>query len=161
RLSRLILPLAEFICRKPFAWRRILKKYPVYNSLSQVPSVVFQNKNLVVEQFLPEKEGSTYFLRHYLFFGDHSRSVRVAGLTPFLKRRKCTLVDEGIPVPEEVIRFRHQLGLDYGKIDYTVCNHQVNIIDVNLTPGAPGSSQQAAPAVKDLAEGIWSFLKNN
>jgi len=161
RLFRLLVPFAEFISNKSYAWRRVLRRYPVYNNLSEVPAGVFKNENLVIERFLPEKEGSRYFLRHYLFLGDHSRSVRVAGPTPFLKRRKSSLVDEGVPVPEEVIRFRQQLGMDYGKIDYTICAQQVNILDVNPTPGAPGSPEAAAPAVKALADGIWSLLRDS
>lgn len=55
---------------------------------------MFRNRALVIEKFLPEREGETYFMRHYLFLGDRIRSVRVAGLEPFPKRAECTPVDE-------------------------------------------------------------------
>ena len=98
-------------------------------------------------------------MRHYLFMGDHTRSVRVSGSTPFLKRSKCILVDEKLPVPDQVVSLRNQLGLDYGKIDYVIHDSQVVILDVNRTPGAPHTTEATARTVNDLADGIWSLLQ--
>jgi len=156
RLLERIVPFAEFAFRQHLAWRRVLRKYLIYNSLAEVPSGVFRNRALVVERFLPEREGARYFMRHYLFLGDHARSVRVAGSTPILKNSNSVLVEEGFPVPDEVVRFRSQIGLDYGKIDYTIHDGQVVILDANRTPGAPKTT---ARTVDDLADGIWSLLK--
>lgn len=151
-------PMAERACGRRLAWRRVLKQYPIYNTLADVPAGVFQNPALVVERFLPEKEGNRYFMRHYLCLGEHERNVRVAGPTPFLKRSECVLVDEGLPVPDQVRGLRRRLGLDYGKIDYTLHDGQVVILDVNRTPGTPGTDTVTARAVGDLAGGILSLL---
>ena len=155
---RVGVPITEYALGRRLAWRRVMCKYPIYDNLACVPDGVFGNRALVVERFLPEKEGDRYFMRHYLCLGDHSRSVRVAGTTPFLKRRACTLVDEGLDVPDAVLDLRRRLGLDYGKIDYTIHQGRAVILDVNRTPGVPGSPAATARTVGDLAEGIWSLL---
>ncbi len=151
-------PLAERVCGRRLAWRRRLREYPVYETLADVPRGAFWNRALVVERFLPESDGDRHFIRYYLCLGDHTRSSRVAGGGPFLKRAACEPVDEGLSVPEEVVALRRELGLDYGKIDYVIHDGQVVILDVNRTPGQPGTPEATARAVGDLADGIWSLL---
>lgn len=159
RLRRVAVLVAENAVGRSLAWRSVLPKYPVYQRLTDVPSGAFRNRALVVERFLPEKEGNHYFMRHYLCLGDHTRSVRVVGSTPFLKRSDCLSVDERLPVPDEVVSLRRQLGLDYGKIDYIIHDNQVVILDVNRTPGTPGTAEATARTVNDLSDGIWSLLQ--
>ena len=158
RLRRTAVPIAEYAFGQRLAWRSLLRTYPVYKNLTEVPSGVFRNRALVVERFLPEKEGNHYFMRHYLCLGDHTRSVRVVGSTPFLKRTECVPVDEGLPVPDQVLSLRRQLGLDYGKIDYVIHDNQIVILDVNRTPGSPPTTEATTRTVHDLADGIWSLL---
>jgi hypothetical protein len=158
RLWLALVPGAERVFGRRLAWRRRLRAYPVYERLADVPRGAFTNPALVVEKFLPEREGDRYFIRYYLCLGDHTRSSRVAGAGPFLKRSSCVPVDEGIEVPEEVLALRRELGLDYGKIDYVMHGGQGVILDVNRTPGQPGTPEATARAVRDLADGIWSLL---
>jgi hypothetical protein len=158
RAWRRVAPIAEYALGQRLAWRSLLREYPLYSSLAEVPSAVFKNRALVVERFLPEREGDRYFIRHYLCLGDRTRSVRVAGSTPVLKRAACTLVDEGLAVPDPVLSLRRRLGLDYGKIDYTIHAGQVVILDVNRTPSVPGTPEATARVVANLADGIWSLL---
>ena len=141
------------------AQQTVLLEYPVFKSIREVPRGVFSNKALVVEKFLPEREGDWYFIRHHLFLGDHTRTVRVAGKEPFLKRPACVARDENLPVPPELVSLRRKLGFDYGKFDYTIHNGQVILLDVNWTPGPPGTADVQARAVRDLAGGIWSLLR--
>jgi hypothetical protein len=160
RVRRRGILLAERALGQRLAWQRVLCDYPIYESLAEVPGGVFRNRALIAEQFLPEREGDRYFMRHYLCLGDRTRSVRVAASTPFLKRASCVLVDEGLEVPEPVLDLRRRFGLDYGKIDYTVHAGRVAILDVNRTPGVPGAPETTARTVGDLADGIWSLLPN-
>jgi hypothetical protein len=51
---------------------------------------------------------------------------------------------------------RSKIGLDCGKIAYTIHDGHVVILDVNRTLGVPGTT---ARMVGDLADGIWSLLK--
>ena len=99
RAWRRAAPVAEFALGRRLAWRCGLRDYPVYASLAHVPKGAFRNPALVVERFLPEREGDRYFMRHYLCLGDHTRSVRVAGRTPCLKRADCVPAGEGLEVP--------------------------------------------------------------
>ena len=63
-----------------------------------------------------------------------------------------------IPVPEQVLRLRHHLGIDYGKIDYAIHNGEVVIYDVNRTPGGAGADSRASYLTGSLVDGIWSIL---
>jgi len=137
---------------------KTLDKYLVYASLADVPREVFRNPALVVERFLPEKEGGRFFLRHYAFMGDHTRHDRIAGDDPVLKAGNMTLVDSGMPVPDELLAARRRLGFDYGKIDYTMHNGELVLLDANATPGAPGRGDTER-AVQELSGGIWSLLE--
>ena len=65
---------------------------------------------------------------------------------------------QGCPVPEEVIRLSRKLGLDYGKIEYTLHEGRAAILDVNRTPFGPGTPEATARTVGDLVDGIWSLL---
>ena len=140
------------------AWQRVLREYRIYDTLADVPARILRNRAFVVERFLPEKEGDRYFMRHYLCLGDHTRNVRVAGPTPLLKRAACETVDEGLPVPDAVLSLRRELGLDYGKIDYTMPAGEAVILDVARTPITPGTPAATARTVADLADGIGSLL---
>lgn len=159
RLGRHARAIADRFPGQRMAWRRVMDSYVVYDSLAAVPRGAFRNPALVVERFLPEREGDRFFIRHYLCLGDRRRSVRVAGSAPFLKRKASSLVDEGLPVPEAVLGLRRRLGLDYGKIDYTMHQGRPAILDVNRTPGVPGAADATARTVGDLADGIWSLLR--
>ena len=140
------------------AWRTVLLEYPVYKSLAEVPRDVFKNPALVVERFLPEKEGDRYFMRLCFFLGDRELNARVAGPEPVIKRRNAVLVEEGIQVPEPVRRLRRELGLDYGKIDYAIHDGEVVIFDVNRTPLGAGTDTSGWRITAALADGIWSLL---
>lgn len=153
--------IGETVLRKPMRWRKILPKYPIYDCMKEVPAGVWKNQALVVEKFLPEKEGDYYHLRLYMFLGDCSRSVREASLEPFVKSRTYIGNTEIIPVPDELLQFRRELGLDYGKIDYIIHKGQVEILDVSQTLGIGSKKIETPESVidfSDLAEGIWSFL---
>lgn len=155
---QIALPVAESFPGKRMSWRRTLRNYPIYDNLADVPGGVFKNRALVVEKFLPEKEGGRYFIRHYIFLGDRMRSVRRVGSSPFLKGSESVPAEEGLPVPVPVVDLRHQLGMDYGKIDYVIHEGQVVILDVNRTPGIPGKPAATAVTVDALADGIWSLF---
>jgi hypothetical protein len=150
--------MTERVRRPDLASTQVLYRYPIYENLAAVPRDVFRNRELVVERFLPEKEGPWYFMRHYLFLGDRTRNVRVAGRDAFLKRFECVPVDNDLPVPDELIDLRRRLGFDYGKFDYMMHNGQVVILDVNRTVGKPGSPGATAVTVGNLSDGIWSLL---
>lgn len=129
--------------------------YPIYDSLEEVPPDVFSNKAYVVEKFLPEQEGDRYYMRIYLFLGDRSLSVRLESAEPVIKGGNV-LGGEEIPVPEELLAIRKQMGFDYGKFDYVIPNGKLVLIDANRTPGSPGHN--ASDNVNHLAPGLNHWL---
>ncbi len=86
RLRRRAAAVMEHVPGQRWAWRSTLRDYPVYGSLAEVPAGVFRNRALVVEQFLPEREGDRYFMRHCICLGSHAQNVRLADSNPFVKR---------------------------------------------------------------------------
>jgi hypothetical protein len=131
--------------------------YPVFPTLQDVPGEIFENKNLVVERFLPEVQEGWYCVRYYHFLGDQQVSE--------LFRSKQEIVkgsDNGesieTPVPPELHAIRQQLGMDYGKIDYVLRDGKVVLLDVNRTPGIYGKGKLAQKISNVLATGILSKL---
>jgi len=138
--------------------------YLIYETKKAVPDNVFDNLDLVAERFLPERHGSEYYHRRYLYFGDAEYNVVWAGNTPL-----NAFDDDGDrhwiePVPPELRTYRKQLGADYGKIDYVIVDNRVEIFDVNRTPGGrvdvedPVDAQHHRETVDQLARGITGFL---
>jgi len=158
RLWRRAAPVAERALGRHLAWQRVLRAYPIYGSLAEVPAGVFRNRALVVERFLPERDGDQYVVRYLLCLGDRLRNVRVTAPTPIVKAPSRGVAEEVGPVPEAVLRLRGRLGLDYGKIDYTLRDGEVVILDVNRTLGRTGTPEARARSVSILADGIWSLL---
>jgi len=160
-------PAVRYLCRaarrlgdppgQDLSRTKTLRGYLVYPALADVPREVFRNPALVVERFLPEKEGDRFFLRHYAFLGDHPRHNRIAGDDPILKAGNMILVDSWLPVPDELQALRQQLGLDYGKIDYTMHDGKLEVLDINTTPSSPGG-EATEQALREMAGGIQSLL---
>ena len=108
-------------------------KYPVYPSKHLVPSCAFSNPDLVVERFLPEKEGRSYYLRSYAFLGSEGLTVRFRSEHAVVKGINSR-DPEFVPVHESIVAARHALGLDFGKLDYVIHDGQAVLLDVNSTP---------------------------
>jgi len=109
-------------------------EYLLVDHLSAVPEAVFADPSLVVERFLPEREGDTYFLRWLIFIGDRYRSMRVGSSNPLVKLADRESRELGVPVPDAVIAFRQAWGMDFGKIDFVVHDGVPVIFDVSRTP---------------------------
>lgn len=133
-------------------------EYPVLNDIGEVPGWVWSDSNLIVEKFLPERDGSLYGIRFWVFLGKKSYSYQLFSDTPIVKNResavrfKC-LEDEP---PEELIRLKEKRGLDFGKIDYVMNAGEVIAFDINKTPTVASSAD--APHLKKLAEGIFDCV---
>jgi hypothetical protein len=134
------------------------KEYPVLDDLCEVPAWVWGDSNLIVEKFLPERDGSLYGIRFWVFFGKKSYSYQLFSDTPIVKNRESAVRFEFLEdePPEELIRLREARGLDFGKIDYVVNEGQVIAFDINKTPAVASSAD--APHLQKLAEGIFDFV---
>jgi hypothetical protein len=136
------------------------EQYPIYDNARLVPPLVWKNPQLVVEKFLPEREGDLYCLRQYIFLGAQEISTRTVSPDPRVKSRGVTRREVLDSTPEAVRAFRKELGFDYGKFDYVMHEGEPVIFDVNRTfsynPDSKAGS--ATPLVMKLADGIDAFL---
>jgi hypothetical protein len=147
------------------AWRAVesIKSgdYPVFPSLAAVPSGVFDNKNLVVEKFLPELSGGgDYCLRYCYFFGDRQINFLLRSSARVIKGSNAVSCDE-TAAPPELDEIRRRLGLDYGKLDYVIRDGKVVLFDVNRTPASAALEryQLTSRVVAHLAVGIGPLLE--
>ena len=124
--------------RGSVSWRSVQTldpdAYPIFPSIRDVPDGVFENKNLVVEKYLPEITEGDACARCYYFLGSAGisflfRSKQIEGVPAVTAYRA-----EEVPTPEELRAIREQLGFDYGKFDYVLHEGQVVLFDVNRTP---------------------------
>jgi hypothetical protein len=129
--------------------------YPIYADLSKVPRLVWHNPRLVVEKFLPERDGEFYCTRHWLFFGDREVSYRAFSRDPIIKAGNTVHRERGIPIPAQLRTRREQLGFDYGKFDYSLVDGKVVLFDVNRTPTISSKGDTLAG---ELMPGLWQFL---
>lgn len=117
------------------AWTRYLhpSDYRVFESLSAVPKGVFRNEHLVVEKFLPEREGEHYCLRSYAFLGTEGFAVRTKNTAPIVKGASGS-EPEFVEPHEDIVAARREMGFDYGKFDYAINGGRAILFDVNTTP---------------------------
>jgi hypothetical protein len=109
--------------------------YPIFDSLRDVPRKVFSDSALVVERFLPERDGDRYVVHSYEFFGTHRLCHWKASLVPVVKGANV-VERRAVPVHPEIEQQRRRLGLDFGKLDYVLHEGRPHLIDVNPTPTA-------------------------
>ncbi len=112
---------------------RASAEYRVYESLGEVPAGVWQDPGLVVEKFLPEREGDDYFLHYCYFLGDAEFALRLRSRSPVVKGANTIEVRE-VPPPPELRALRRQMGFGYGKFDYAMREGRVVLFDANRTP---------------------------
>jgi hypothetical protein len=136
------------------------KKYPILRSMENVPIGVWNNKNLIVEKFLPERKEDLFYLRYYMFLGSTEWASRFGAKEPIVKFSKMATEDKPISIPEELRSLRKEFGFDYGRFDYVIHKGKLVLFDVNKTIG--GGSQALLEAystqLDNLADGIKEFL---
>lgn len=163
--------IAMKTCRKltgSLPWRYVNhmnpSEYPIFSSLSEVPTGVFKNRSLVVEKYIPEINGDDHLLRYYYFFGDREMCLLLRSKQRIVKFSNAFNIEE-IPVHRSLREIRRKLGFDYGKFDYFVHNDEVVVFDVNKTPGHTAGHEGGKheglyqKMVDHLAGGISSVLE--
>lgn len=136
-------------------------RYPIYRSPADVPWPVRHSRRLVMERFLPERDGELFRLRTWLFLGDAERTWVSTSWRPIVKSDKLVRSEEGDPPPAELRAHRAELGLDYGKIDYAMVDGHPVLYDANRTPTA-GPAHLADPPsdlARRMARGLESHLE--
>lgn len=137
--------------------------YKVFPNIGAVPAACFRDRRLVVQKFLPEMEDGLYHVRYYTVLGDRATCFRSASDHPIVKASNRLRVEQ-IKPHQEIIDIRRRFRLDYGKLDYTVHEGRVVLLDVNKTMGGiPNSEEPATQAVREAvweerAKGMYSYL---
>ncbi len=133
-------------------------KYPIFQSLHEVPPAVWHNPALVVERFLEERHGELYALRQWLFFGDREIGKISFSKNPIIKMNN---VIDSAPldrVPESLRVLRDELGFDYGKFDYVLHDGAAVLLDANRTPTYSAHlSAKGLEYAALLAQGLDNF----
>jgi hypothetical protein len=151
---------------QPARWDTIssLRKYLILPSSRAVPPEVWQNPNLIVDKFTPERNADgEYVLRVWIFLGDRSLHYRCISRDPIIKSQN-TLRREQLDrsdIPQHLRLRRRELGFDYGKFDYVQVDGQIQLLDANKTPGLGGRNEtdpQNAEKFQHLSEGLQYFL---
>ena len=135
------------------------RKYRVFESVEELPRGVLRNENLVVERFLPERDGERYALRIYTFLGSRDVCSVRYGDNPVLKAADAgprTKVD----VPAEIVAERTRLGFDFGKFDFVVHEGEPVLLDANWTPvyNSDRLTAEQRQRSERLADGIEQYL---
>ena len=135
--------------------------YKVYENLNKVPRYCFNHQGLVVEKFIPERDGDYYCVRMVSFLGDRKHCVRLKSRSPIVKGN-TTEVTEYVPKPHpDIEKYRQQLNFDYGKFDYVVLNGEFFLLDANKTIGYSanlGKENSLNQSRRFRAEGLYSYF---
>jgi hypothetical protein len=127
--------------------------YPVYPSASDVPRGVFENRALIVERFLPERVDDLYVMRMCRCLGKRVICERFESPNRLI-RVDWRGIPDVIPLPNSVAMMRQDLGLDYGKLDWVVCEGEPAVIDVSGTPAVAQAPERLRRHVAALASGL-------
>jgi hypothetical protein len=161
RLGRMRLRLERSV---PWTWSGALDAtaYKIYERVRDVPRAVWWNPGLVVQRYLPERQGSLYCLRNWVFFGDREMSSIAYGETPLVKATNTVKRERDVPIPDRLREIRTRLGFDYGKFDFGIVDGEVVLYDANRTP-TRGRDRAVTPdldaEIENLAAGIDAYSR--
>jgi len=135
--------------------------YQIFESPAEVPAEYWRDRNIVIEKFLPERDGDEFCLRTWVFFGDKETNSLSYANEPIIKSskvvRRVSIPDE---VPDALRARREELGFDYGKFDYAVVDGEVVLYDANRTPSLGAFSREKyMPTIELLASGLEGFFQ--
>ena len=130
--------------------------YPRLETIKDVPAWVWQREDLLVERFMPERDGPHYCLRGWMFLGSRSYSWRLISHDPMVKTGTMIGHEFYDDIPPELEQARAACSVDFGKIDYVVHDGQAIVLDINKTPFFHGDPD--SPRLRELALGIEDFL---
>ena len=132
------------------------KTYPVLPSIDAVPRWVWARDDLLVERFMPERDGDRYAMRGYIFFGSAGFGFRLVSTDPMVKVANMVHHEFFYDIPPELETIRRRLGFDFGKFDYVEHDGQAILLDANKTPTAGGDPR--SERMHMLAKAVTEYL---
>jgi hypothetical protein len=131
--------------------------YPIFERAADVPRGVWHNPRLVVERFLPERDGKLFRIRSMEFFGDRWVNRLRWSPSPIVKAKVVVRSEDVEPHPD-VFGIAKQLNLDRGKIDYVIHDGRPLVLDANRTNTVASYTRQSrAATARQFAEALWQF----
>lgn len=158
RLTQLRMKAQRHLARLNWDLARTLPKktYPLLESLDKVPGWVWEREDLLVERFIPEREGDHYCLRGWLFFGSASYGYRLVASDPLVKVGTMVRYEYIDDVPPDLLRHREEMKFDFGKFDYVIHDGRAILLDANKTPSFAGDRR--SERILRLARAVEEFL---
>lgn len=134
--------------------------YRILDRVEDVAPATWDNRDLVVERFLPERdERGGYAVRTWVFMGAREWCNRELCADPIVKGAKV-LRSDPVDVPREIRAQRERLNFDYGKFDFVIHAGVPILLDANRTPGsAPPVIGFTRDAARNLAEGLDEMIR--
>jgi hypothetical protein len=136
-------------------------RYFTFASLAEVPALMLDHPDLVVEKFQPERDGRFFCVRNLNCVGDYLGATRIRSLQPMVNSENCLPEIEDIEPDPRILAARSRLRLDYGKLDYVVVDGEAILLDVNKTNGAGGlnANPQMRALRRKRANGLYYYLR--
>lgn len=138
--------------------------YQVFESLAAVPEAVWENREQMVERFLPGSLDFPITKQRYTFSREYGMITR--------SRYNSLLCDDHMlsheeiegEVPTELLQVRRDLHLDYGAIDFFMIDGRAYVVDANKTTTVNDHFIQTYPFVARLmdrlAEDLIAFVRD-
>jgi hypothetical protein len=131
------------------------RPYRLLPSMPLVPEAIWDDDEMVVERFVPERDPDGFAVRNWTFAGDRGVCTRNVSPRWMVKSVDDVVKSCDVPVPDEIRAERERLGLDYGNLDFVIHEDEPILLDASRTPGAPRALWQWADQVApDLADGL-------
>jgi hypothetical protein len=134
--------------------------YRIFDHRRDIPASLLGARDVVVERFLPEREGDLYFVRNYHFLGERTICTRMASRSPIVNGTSHLDIEAIEPHPD-IVALRREMRFDYGKFDYVEHDGGVVLLDANKTIGA-GTIKVTPKLIAERrtrASGIHDFFR--
>lgn len=147
--------------RRRLTWRfsRQLGDYefPVLPNVKAVPGWVWKSESIVVERFVPERDGNFFVTRSWTFLGDRDNVLvkRTRGHVSKAEELVDYTFDESVPPPLRALR--ETLGFGFGKFDWVIHDGAPILLDANRTPAFYTVTDRHPEMIEALAAGIESL----
>lgn len=154
--SRLFRRLGRMLRGAPQPAIQAKADYRIFPRLTDVPADWFTPDN-VVQKLVVEIEAGKHVLREYLFLGDlHYENIERSH-EAIITEDEHVSCRPFVPHPR-LLQVRRALGLDYGKIDYVMCDGAPFIFDANKTAGI-GFADDPAKLEPDVLAMLEAFAE--
>lgn len=136
-----------------------IETYRVFDRTADIPDELLADPAMVVERFVPERDGDDYAMRTWVFMGPRERCTRF--VTPAaISKAAAVIRHDPAEVPAELRAERARLNFDYGKFDFVIHDGQPILLDANRTPGtATAIRELIEQGARNLAEGLHALIE--